>query len=212
MAVRRRPGESISEKAIAAVYGVSRTPVREALLRLAEERLVEIFPQSGTFVARIPLAALEEALVVRMALEETMARMAARRGDAAKLDIVAASIERQRALASAGDGDGFLEQDEFFHAAVADAAGFPSVWTLVQSVKMQVDRYRRLTLPVPGRMQAVVAEHEHVLVALRSGDPDRAAAAMTEHLTALMTFADVRLIDPDCLLDDPSKPMFKDVE
>ena len=203
--LRRRPGEPISEKAIAAAYGVSRTPVREALLRLAEERLVEIFPQSGTFVARIPLAAIEEVLVVRKALEESMARMAAERGDENRYAAIAATIDRQREAAASGDRDRFHEQDEAFHAAVAEAAGYPGVWTLVQTVKTQVDRYRRLTLPVPGRMTAVIAEHENVLAAIRTRDPDKAAGAMAEHLTALMTFADAAGIDPDYLLDVPEQ-------
>ena len=62
LAMRRKPGESLSEKDIAAQFGVSRTPVREAILKLVEERLVEIFPQSGTFIARIPVEELGEAM------------------------------------------------------------------------------------------------------------------------------------------------------
>src|SRR3954468_13593842 len=75
VSLARRPGEAIVEKEIAAAYGVSRTPVREAVLRLADEGLIEIFPQSGTFVARIPIAALPEAIIIRKALEETTARL-----------------------------------------------------------------------------------------------------------------------------------------
>ena len=69
VAMRMTPGEPINEKAVALKHGMSRTPVREALLRLAGEHLVEIFPQSGTFVTRIPMAALPEAILVRKALE-----------------------------------------------------------------------------------------------------------------------------------------------
>src|SRR5262249_32808570 len=77
VSMRRKPGESIVEREIAARFGVSRTPVREAILRLADEALVDIFPQSGTFVAKIPLAALPEAILVRSALEQLTARLAA---------------------------------------------------------------------------------------------------------------------------------------
>ena len=82
VSLQRRPGEAISEAEIALSYGVSRTPVREAILKLADEGLVDIFPQSGIFVSRIPLAALPEAIIVRKALEETTARMAAQRATA----------------------------------------------------------------------------------------------------------------------------------
>src|SRR5271157_5076673 len=77
VSLQRRPGEAISEAEIAMSYGLSRTPVREAILKLSDEGLLEIFPQSGIFVSRIPVAALPEAIIVRKALEETTARLAA---------------------------------------------------------------------------------------------------------------------------------------
>ena len=77
VSLQRRPGEVISEAQIALAYGVSRTPVREAILKLSDEGLLEIYPQSGIFVSRIPVAALPEAIIIRKALEETTARLAA---------------------------------------------------------------------------------------------------------------------------------------
>ena len=77
VSLQRRPGEVISEAQIALSYGVSRTPVREAILKLSDEGLLEIYPQSGIFVSRIPVAALPEAIIIRKALEETTARLAA---------------------------------------------------------------------------------------------------------------------------------------
>jgi DNA-binding GntR family transcriptional regulator len=202
VALRRKPGEAISEKDIAARFGVSRTPVREALLRLKDENLVEIVPQSGTFVARISVPELVEAIVVRTSLEGTMARLAAERGDAAGLDAVEETLERQEIASSAGDREAFHQADEDFHSAIAEAAGHPRVWGLVQTVKIQLDRYRRLTLPVPGRMATVIAEHRPILAALRARDPERAAAAMASHLEALRGFADARFIPSDYLVDD----------
>ena len=79
VSMRRKPGEAIAEKQIAESYGVSRTPVREAVLRLADDGLVEVFPQSGTYVSRIPLNRLPEAIVIRKALEEGTVRYAASR-------------------------------------------------------------------------------------------------------------------------------------
>ena len=74
VSLQRHPGEAISEAQIALSYGVSRTPVREAILKLSDEGLLEIYPQSGIFVSRIPVAALPEAIIIRKALEETTAR------------------------------------------------------------------------------------------------------------------------------------------
>lgn len=193
----RRPGDPISEKELAQQFGVSRTPVREALLRLAEERLVEIFPQSGTFVARIPLAGLPEAILVRRSLEVTMAELAAQRRKPEGLSAMAKAIERQKQAAQSQDMDSFHQADDDFHAAIALAANHPGVWALVQSVKTQVDRFRRLTLPVPGRMLAVISDHEPIDAAVRKGQAHDAMRLMAEHLSMLTRFAEIGMIDPD---------------
>lgn len=193
VAMRISPGQPINEKAVAFDHGVSRTPVREALLRLAGERLVEIFPQSGTFVTRIPIAALPEAILVRKALEELTARRAAENATPAQIATLRQFIGRQQKLERRGDRNGFHIADDGFHAAIAETAGHPGIWRLIEQVKMQVDRYRRLTLPVPGRMGRVVDEHAAVVAAIAAGDPQRASAAMANHLDGLSaSIADVR--------------------
>jgi GntR family transcriptional regulator, rspAB operon transcriptional repressor len=198
VAMRIAPGEPINEKSLALRHGVSRTPVREALLRLASEHLVEIFPQSGTFVARIPVAMLPEAILVRRALESVTVRAATERADAARIAALKHLIDRQRELERRGDRDHFHAADDAFHAAIADAAGHPGIWQLIERVKVQVDRFRRLTLPVPGRMGRVVTEHAAVVAAMAAGDADRAVAAMDAHLDGLSaSIADVRDINPN---------------
>jgi len=197
VAMRMTPGEPINEKAMALKYGVSRTPVREALLRLAGEHLVEIFPQSGTFVTRIPIAALPEAILVRKALEELTARQAAERAAAEQVAALQQSIERQLKLARQGDRSRFHDADDAFHAAIAAAAGHPGIWRLILQVKLQLDRYRRLTLPVPGRMSRVVDEHAAVVAAIAAGNPAAAGASMAAHLDGLSaSIRDVRDLNP----------------
>ena len=102
VSLERRPGEAISEAEIALSYGVSRTPVREAILKLSDEGLLEIFPQSGIFVSRIPLAALPEAIIIRKALEETTARLAAERATSSQILALHSILERQREANAAG--------------------------------------------------------------------------------------------------------------
>ena len=173
MSLERRPGEPILESQIASAYGVSRTPVREAVLKLADEGLIEIFPQSGTFVARIPLAALPEAIVIRKSLEETSVRFAAQRASRSQIVAISAILERQREAELAGDREAFHSADEAFHAAIADAGGYPGIWKMVQQVKVHVDRYRRLTLPQEGRMARVIGEHAAIWTAIEAGDARR---------------------------------------
>jgi GntR family transcriptional regulator, rspAB operon transcriptional repressor len=198
IAMRIAPGEPISEKSVALNHGISRTPVREALLRLASEHLVEIFPQSGTFVARIPLAMLPEAILVRKALESVTVRGATERVDAACIAALGRLIDGQRELARCGDRDRFHAADDAFHSAIADAAGHPGIWQLIEQVKVQVDRFRRLTLPVPGRMDRVVGEHAAVVAAMAAENADEAVAAMVAHLDGLSaSIEDVRGVNPN---------------
>lgn len=204
VALRLKPGTPLAEKEIAEGYGVSRTPVREAVLRLADEGLVDIFPQSGTFVSRIPVHALPEAIIIRKSLEETTARMAAERASRSQVAILHAVMERLRETEAAGDRDGFHQADEAFHAGIAEAAGHPGIWTVVQQVKIQVDRYRRLTLPEEGRLARVIAEHGAILEGIEAHDPDRAAATMGTHLGALLAdLGGIKDHNPDYFVDAP---------
>ncbi|ALJ39228.1 GntR family transcriptional regulator [Azospirillum brasilense] len=186
VAMRRKPGEPIVEKHVAESFGVSRTPVREALLRLADDGLVEIFPQSGTFVSRIPVNALPEAVVIRTSLECTAVRYAAVRAARSQIAALRANILLQQETMAAGDLDGFHEADEAFHSLISEIAGFPGLWNMAQQVKMQVDRYRRLTLPEPGRIPHVLAEHGGIVDAIAARDPAEAERLMTIHLGALL--------------------------
>lgn len=197
VSLHRKPGEPIVEKQIALDYGVSRTPVREAILRLADEGLVEIFPQSGTFVSRIPLGTLPEAGVIRKSLERTTVRLAAERATRSQIAQLQACLELQHEVDNAGDPDGFHQADEAFHALIAEISGYPGFWTITQQVKLQVDRCRRLTLPVAGRMATVIAEHERIVAAIADHDPDRAELSLTSHLDNLaITIDDVSHATP----------------
>ncbi len=184
------PGPPLVEKQLTARFGVSRTPLREALIRLAEEGLVEIFPQSGTFVGRIPVAALPEAVVIRQALEAAALSLAIARARPADDERLAAVVARQKAMAAAGDKDGFHTADESFHETIADIAGHPGLWRIAQQAKAQIDRLRRMTLPVPGRMSAVIADHDDILAAFRARDEASALAALERHLSLVIPDAE----------------------
>ena len=186
VSLQRRPGEVISEAEIALSYGVSRTPVREAILKLSDEGLLEIFPQSGIFVSRIPIAALPEAILIRKSLEATTAQLAAGRAAASQILVLQAILERQREANAAKDGDAFHRADEMFHATIAEVAGYPGIWTLIQQVKVNVDRYRLLTLPQQGRIARVIVEHEAILTAIAAHDASGARTAMEIHLESLL--------------------------
>jgi DNA-binding GntR family transcriptional regulator len=198
VSLARRPGDVISEGEIALSYGVSRTPVREAILKLSDEGLVEIFPQSGINVSRIPIAALPEAIVIRRALEQTTARLAAEQATSSQILALRSIVERQREADDARDREAFHRADELFHASIAEIARYPGIWTLILQVKVHVDRLRQLTLPQAGRMTTVIAEHERILSAIEAHDPENAAVAMARHIERLLgDIAGIKHLNPE---------------
>ncbi|KAB0678834.1 GntR family transcriptional regulator [Aureimonas leprariae] len=176
------PGALLQDKALAERFGLSRTPIREALIRLENAGLVEIFPQSGTFVSRVPMDSIPEGVAIRKALEGLAVEAAAARITSERLAELDRTIVRQRVVAALGDTREFHEADEAFHEALARISGYPTVWKLACQAKVQVDRARRLTLPAHGRMDQVIAEHLTVRDAIARGDAASAKAAMADHL------------------------------
>src|ERR1700761_9552657 len=198
VSLERRPGDVVSEAEIALSYGVSRTPVREAILKLSDEGLLEIFPQSGIIVSRIPVAALPEAIIIRKALEETTARLAAERATSSQLLGLRATLERQREAEASKSAEAFHQADEAFHGMIAEIAGHPGIWKLIQQVKVHVDRYRRLTLPQKGRIALARSRHESSVTGIGPRTPERAAAAMNQHLERLRANIDAtQSINPE---------------
>jgi len=198
------PGTPIVERDLTAQYGVSRTPVREAVLRLVEDRLVDVAPKSGTYVARIPLAVVREALVARKALEEVTVRAATEHASESQIMQLRAIIQRQQEMAAAGDEQAFHLADEDFHAHIAAAGRYPGIWEMIMQMRVQVERYRRLTLPQPGRMGLVIEEHSAVLDAIDRRDADTAVGRMNEHLDKLQLDISIfRDLWPDYFIYDP---------
>lgn len=181
------PGTAISENALALSEKVSRTPVREAILRLSDEGLVEVVPKSGTFVARIPVSALPEALIARRALEAVTVRSATRLATRSQIMRLRALLEKHREIEQTGDISALHLVDEEFHQEIAKIGRLAGLWRLVLQVKVQIDRYRCLTLKIPQESRAlrVISEHESVVDAMERKDEDEAVAAMELHLAGL---------------------------
>lgn len=182
---RIAPLEAISESRICRMFGVSRSPVRVAVTRLAEDGLIEIFPQRGTFVAPIKLKQVREAQFARSALEVALAEEAARHWDARFTAEIGQNLERQRQHAERGDGAGFFLDNESFHQTIARAARLEGVWATVQSVKTIWDRIGHLANRVPAHTMEIIAEHRTIARALERGDATAAAAAMKTHLKSV---------------------------
>ncbi len=184
-AMRLRPGTPISEQEIATRQGVSRTPVREAILRLAKERLVEVVPKSGTYVGRIPLSALPESIVARRALEGITVKAATERATSSQILRLKTLLEQQREAIAAENEELFFQTDEGFHATIAEMAGYPGIWTIIQQLKVQVDRYRWLTVSLESIMERAMSEHTAIFEAIEARDVNLAVQQMDTHLDRL---------------------------
>lgn len=204
MTLAKAPGMALNEKEIAASYEVSRTPVREAFLKLSEEGLIDIFPQSGTFVSRIPLYSMRENIVVRQALEMMSARLAAMNATEENCQALADNMKRLKIATEQVNHADFHEIDEEFHAIIAEIAGYPGLWRMSQLVKVQMDRCRRLTLPQAGRLNRVIEEHQAICDAIQKNNCDAAAQAIADHLEKLIADLDnIRDIDPNYFVTEP---------
>jgi DNA-binding GntR family transcriptional regulator len=177
------PGAPLRKEEIALELGVSRAPVSEAIARLAEEGLVEVFPQHGSFVAPIRGADVRESLFIRTALETEAMRRLAAADDPALIARLEENLAAQAAALADDDLARFHDLDEALHAAIFAATEAPRAMRLLDAARAPVDRMRRLALPEPGRPQETLAEHRRLVEALKTGDPEFAAAAMRVHLT-----------------------------
>lgn len=177
-----KPGEALSEKDLSVKLGVSRTPVREAFIRLSEEGLVDIFPQRGTLVAPIRIAEIEEAQFLRDILETAVVRRAAESMDPAVLTQLTDNLQQQQMILQRKDYDAFWELDERFHQLLCKSVSLPRAWRVIHAVKGQLDRVRYISLPEPGHAELVLRQHTEILEAVRDGDVDRAVASMQNHL------------------------------
>jgi DNA-binding GntR family transcriptional regulator len=203
--MRIRPGEMLSEQDIATRFGVSRQPVREAFIKLSEAGLVRVLPQRGTLVVKISLAAVEDARFIREAVECAVAREAASRADAGVAASLAESLARQRRAARAKDLEGFFALDEEFHRLLAEGAGRPSAWRIVEDVKPQMDRMRFLSMPDATPLRVLVAQHAAIVEAVRTGKPDAAEAAMRAHLTEILRSLPRLAGEHPELFEDPAR-------
>ena len=182
-----RPNEAISENRVCGMFNVSRSPVRIALTRLAEDKLIDIFPQRGSFVSPIILQKVREGHFARVALELAVLKEASKNWTEKTSAEAKKAIKLQQQYSKSGDLWSFHTADELFHRSFADAAKLEGVWDTILSVKTHLDRVRHLANPVKGHMEKVIEEHKAVVQNLDSGSTEAALEAMRQHLDSLHT-------------------------
>ena len=176
-------GKRLDETELSRFYGVSRTPVREALQRLAESGLAEHLPRRGTFVRSPSLSQLVEMFEVMAELECMAIRLAARRATAKDIDALEKDNETCRAAVAADDTKKYYEVNARLHGRIYQMSGNSFLASEARRLHDRLRPFRRLQLRVRGRMEESMAEHDIILAALRDGDADRAMETMKKHIT-----------------------------
>ena len=183
-----QPGEILRKAEICATLGVSRSPVAEAVARLAAEALVDVVPQAGTFVARFSMVEIREGAFLREALETAAVEQVAVSMTEDQLIQLRRNLRLQEVLLADGDIAGFYQTDAQMHELILSFTGFRRLAVLADTAWVHVNRARQLILPQPGRVQATLAEHQAILAALEARDPAAARTATQIHLRQLLTF------------------------
>ena len=201
VAITLKPGELISEKEVAEALGASKTPVREAVIRLEDMGLVEVVPKSGTYVTPIRLDRYIEACFIRLQLETGAVRRAAeRQGGFEGIIRLEACIREQEQALAAKDRVAFFRLDEKFHRILFEIAGIPGVWDVLHQSKAELDRIRHMKrIHKISRATEVIEEHKAIAKAVREHNPDAAEQALIKHIGSLDSEIDTLSAHPKIL-------------
>ncbi|MDF1606676.1 GntR family transcriptional regulator [Hoeflea sp. YIM 152468] len=183
------PHSNLVRTEIAQNYGVSQSPIREAMHRLEQEGLVVSYPQSRTVVARIDVDHARETQFLRMAIELEVARSLTKLGQPDTLRTARRILAIQKMAGDDRDIDEFTALDRLFHLSLMEPVGVVSLYHLVSSRSGHIDRLRRLNLPDPGKMASVLQHHTEILDAIEAGDLAKTEDAVRRHLGGTLAAA-----------------------
>lgn len=178
------PGSKLSEAEIAKSYGISRQPVREAFIKLAEEGLILIRPQRSTLVTKIDYPTVLQSRFVREAVEADIVRLLAQDPDPALVRELRAQLRHQAKIGKTSSPD-FINEDEKFHRTLAEAAGKDVAWQFVEGLKSQMDRVRFLSFEL-FPIDTLIEQHTAIVDQIEAGSPDAASRAMRRHLNEIL--------------------------
>ena len=177
------PNQFLSEKDVAASLGISKTPVREAFIRLAEDGIVRIVPKSGTYVAPVDFERAKEGCFIWSALESSCAERAAEQCSMGDIRRLRDELGRMRQCADSGDAAGFAAAREAIHRVIYEAADLPDAEKLVEAARFEVDRVLHVVeLRGRGPMPGVFAEYSDIVNAIALHQPEAARECVLRHM------------------------------
>jgi DNA-binding GntR family transcriptional regulator len=205
--LRLQPGQALSETEISRQFGVSRQPVREAFIKLAEAGLVEIRPQRGTFVVPITQRDVLQARFIREAVEVAVVGELADKIKPASVAELRRLIGAQREAAADNDWPSFLALDETFHRTLAENAGHAHAWRMLESIKAQMDRVRYLSFSGASPLPHLIKQHSAIVEALSRHKRPAAEAAMRRHLREILKTLPAIAAENPALFEPESQPI-----
>ncbi|WP_262029046.1 GntR family transcriptional regulator [Microvirga sp. Mcv34] len=184
------PGTVLNRLTLQQEFGLSSTPIRDALLRLQEDGLVDIFPQHATVVSPIDLTLAQQAHFLRRSLELEIVRSLALNPDPRLIAKLQGFLAQQQTLMEMEDFEAFSAADQAFHQHLYEAARMNDLWLLVRNRSGHIDRLRRLHLPSPGKAQDIVQHHRLIVQAIAEGNAQDAQEHLRHHLSGTLAHVD----------------------
>ncbi|MDG4889931.1 MULTISPECIES: GntR family transcriptional regulator [unclassified Mesorhizobium] len=176
------PGQRIDEQSLSKRFGVSRTPVREALAQLASDSQVELRPNKGAFVSAVRIDRLIQMFEVMGELEGMAGRLAAMRLRMEDRETLQRAMDQCVRAASSGDTDAYYYENEEFHQAIYAASHNGFLIEQCQMLQRRLRPYRRLQLRAVNRMRSSLAEHQVIVEAIFAGESSKAETALRAHV------------------------------
>jgi DNA-binding GntR family transcriptional regulator len=199
-----KPGTVLPRAELAEYFALSLTPVRDALMRLEEEGLVDIFPQHATVVRQVDVESAKQEHFLRLAMELEIVYTLASAAPPGLVQKLQSLLARQQAAFDSDDLDHFIAGDQEFHRLMYQAANVESLWDLIRRNSGNLDRLRRLHLPLPRKALSILEDHHEIVAAIAAGDAARAQQSVRQHLSGTLAHLDeIRARHPEYLIDSP---------
>ena len=176
------PGSALSEKEIALLLNVSRTPVREAFIQLSHAYLLDILPQKGTYVSLIDVENVEESKFLRETLEKAIIKIACKEFPNEKIFELQSVLTLQELCLQEKQYAKFYELDETFHSTIFEGCRKTRIWFMIQQMHTHYNRVRRLNITGGHKLESLLEQHKDILRAIREKDVELGKAAIDLHL------------------------------
>jgi Transcriptional regulators len=183
--LRLKPGTFASIRDLCAHYGLSRSPMRDALLRLNEEGLITLLPQRGTMISKIDFERVEEERFLRVSVEKEIMRLYMTNPSPADIARLEASLEAQKASVASKDFRNFIIQDDDFHDVFYRATGKPLCASIIRKASGHYSRVRLLTCIDMDITENILRQHGEMIAAMKSGDAQKMHTVFNHHLSKI---------------------------